>query len=96
MKYVQHILQKVERVLSSELVQNLQQAQDIMLQQSEYYKEQALGTQQNFERYKRNSVPLPEAREDRLPEKAPILYVDWKKLPENKGKTPLDCLKEVW
>jgi hypothetical protein len=22
--------------------------------------------------------------------------VDWKKLPENKGKTPLDCLKEVW
>ena len=49
-----------------------------------------------FEKYKRNSVPLPESREDRLPEKAPILYADWKKLPENKWKTSLDCMDEVW
>jgi hypothetical protein len=29
-----------------------------------------------------------------LPEKAPILYKEWKKLPENKGKNALDCLDE--
>ena len=49
-----------------------------------------------FEKYKRNSVSLPESREDRLPDKAPMLYVDWKKLPKNKWKTPLDCMEEVW
>lgn len=31
-----------------------------------------------------------------LPEKAPKLYVDWKKEPENKGKNVLDCLNEIW
>jgi hypothetical protein len=31
-----------------------------------------------------------------LPAKAPILYKEWKKLPENKGKNALDCLEELY
>ncbi|MCP4523318.1 MAG: hypothetical protein GY828_03800 [Candidatus Gracilibacteria bacterium] len=31
-----------------------------------------------------------------LPKKAPILYKEWKKLDENKEKSALDCLEEVY
>lgn len=31
-----------------------------------------------------------------LPEKAPVLYDDWKKDPQNKGKNALDCLEEIY
>lgn len=71
-------------------------AQNISIEQKRIFEKQYEELKLQFERYQRNSVPLPEAREDRLPAKAPILYVDWKKLPENRDKTPLDCLKEVW
>jgi|GEM_PF-1271756 len=59
-------------------------------------KQQLQSLQQEYEIYKRNSLPLPVEKSDRLPTVAPILYKDWKKLPENKGKTPLDCLREVY
>ena len=31
-----------------------------------------------------------------LPEKAPILYLNWKKEPRNKGKNAIDCLNEIY
>lgn len=77
---------------NNKLYQQLQQKEHELVQARSQLEELRL----EFDRYKRNSLPLPESRQDRLPDEAPILYKDWKQLPENKQKTPLDCLQEVW